>query len=279
MQTPRLLVVGNICRDTIHGEFHLGGASAFGARAASHLGVHTALVTAAPARFKLLGRIRQDPLIRLLRGESPVPTAFRHAADADGVRLLYLQERARDLTLSDVPVSLRATPVAYVAPIMNECHRALLEGLHSPCLVVGAQGWMRTVQADGLVTPAATDELLEPPRTVRAMVFSELDHPDSEAIAKHLASRGVIVALTRGSRGLTLWSHGDCIDVPAAPAVEVESTGAGDVFAVVFGLTLSDGQTPLQAAQRACLAAARVVEGTEMGNLTPAFDGAVANAS
>jgi 1D-myo-inositol 3-kinase len=274
---PHLLVVGNVCRDTINGEYHLGGASAFGSRAASHLGVRTAMVTAAPARFKLLSRIRQDPFIRLLRCDSSVPTAFRFGS-LDGVRQLYLEERARDLSLAHIPPALRATPVAYVAPIMNECHRDLIEGLRSPCLVVGAQGWMRSTGPDGLVIPDVKSELLDPPSTVRAMVYSELDHPDGVALAQRLARRGIVVAVTRGAAGLTLWAHGACTEIPAFPANEVDPTGAGDVFAVVFALTLAEGHTPEQAAARGALAAARVVEGPEMGNLVPDFDSQVMRA-
>lgn len=277
MQNPHLLVVGHISRDTINSELHLGGAAAFGARAASQLGVRSAMVTAAPARFKLLGRIRHDPFIRLLRCDSDVPTAFLQT-NRGGARQLYLQQRARDLHLQDVPAHLRALPVSYVSPIINECHRELLEGLRSPWVAVGAQGWMRNVAADGLVTPAVTEELLDPPSTVRVMVYSELDHPDSDAIAQRLAQRGIVVAVTRGARGVSVWADGQCHHVPAAPAEEVDATGAGDVFAVVFALSLEAGQSAQDAAARGALAAARVVEGPEMGNLAPDFDGAVMQA-
>jgi sugar/nucleoside kinase (ribokinase family) len=57
------------------------------------------------------------------------------------------------------------------------------------------------------------------------------------------------------------------MDVPAAPAIEVDPTGAGDVFGLVFALALARGADLATAGQRAAAAAARVVEGPGLGTL------------
>jgi len=75
------------------------------------------------------------------------------------------------------------------------------------------------------------------------------------------------VAITRGAQGSTLLLAGDRLDVPAAPAHEIDPTGAGDVFGVVLTLHLGAGASPHQAATIAATAAARVVEGTGLGRL------------
>jgi len=63
-----------------------------------------------------------------------------------------------------------------------------------------------------------------------------------------------------------LWRGGRA-EVPAAPASEVDSTGAGDVFGLVFTLRLAGGADPETAAHAAAAAAARVVEGPGIGRL------------
>ena len=55
--------------------------------------------------------------------------------------------------------------------------------------------------------------------------------------------------------------------VMGAPAQEVDPTGAGDVFGLVFGLALASGLDAAAAGRRAALAAAWVVEGPALGRL------------
>src|SRR4051794_28826758 len=57
---PELLVLGHVTCDNLVGgtTSRLGGAAAFAARAAAHLGVRTAVVTAAPKTFTLLAPLR-----------------------------------------------------------------------------------------------------------------------------------------------------------------------------------------------------------------------------
>src|SRR5262249_57134629 len=98
-------------------------------------------------------------------------------------------------------------------------------------------------------------------------VVSEEDHPGAEAVARSFTRQSGAAAITRGARGAMLWTASECIDVPAAPAREVDPTGAGDVFGVVLTLELAFGK-PLAVARRAAAwAAARVVEGPGLGTL------------
>ncbi len=65
-------------------------------------------------------------------------------------------------------------------------------------------------------------------------------------------------------------SEGEKIEIPAAKIrKEIDSTGAGDVFGVIFGVELHAGKDIVDAARIAMWAAARVVEGPGMGNLSP----------
>jgi sugar/nucleoside kinase (ribokinase family) len=75
------------------------------------------------------------------------------------------------------------------------------------------------------------------------------------------------VAITRGARGATLRAPAGAWEIAAAPADEVDPTGAGDVFGVVLALGLAAGQSPPAAAAQAAQAAARVVEGPGLGRL------------
>ena len=65
----------------------------------------------------------------------------------------------------------------------------------------------------------------------------------------------------------TLFGGGERLEIPAAPAREVDPTGAGDVFGVVLTLELAAGKPLAAAGRAAAAAAARVVEGPGLGTL------------
>jgi 1D-myo-inositol 3-kinase len=184
------------------------------------------------------------------------------------VRKIHLRSKARTIAPADIPEHLRHTPVAYIAPVIGECGNDVIAALSSPCIVVGAQGWLRTTDAQGLLIPTLHPDITHPARNIKAVVFSELDHPSAEDIARTLTQHVSLVALTRGSKGVTLFTPDAApVSLPASPAVEIDPTGAGDVFGIVLGLSLHKGMPHTQAAAQAAYAAARVVEGPGLGNL------------
>lgn len=193
-------------------------------------------------------------------------TTFRLVYGGAG-RSLALLARARALGPGDVPDEWLDTPVAYVGPVAAECDRALIAALRARFVGVGLQGWLRQVAPDGTVEPALQAEALDPPR-VDVAVVSELDHPEVMPVAERFVAAGATVAITRGARGATLLSASGPVEVPAAPAREVDPTGAGDVFGVVLTLRLYAGDAPADAGAAAAEAAARVVEGPGLGRLT-----------
>jgi hypothetical protein len=65
--------------------------------------------------------------------------------------------------------------------------------------------------------------------------------------------------LTRGSRGSTIVVSGHAEDVPAYPILDVDPTGAGDVFAVVYLASRGAGFSPGAAARRATAAVAEML--------------------
>ena len=272
-----VLLIGYVTRDIIGSRSLLGGTVAFAAQAASCLGVRSAMVTTAPRRFPLLEPLRRDPQISLFEVPADKETTFHLTYSPQG-RSLRVSHRAPSLTLTDVPQNVRKVPLAFVAPLLSECDRDVVEGLSARVVLCTIQGWLRTLGPEGQVLPSLSELVTRPPHNLTVVVFSELDHPESERIAQHLAQQGVLVALTRSTQGVSLYIP-ERVDVPAVPAVEVDPTGAGDVFGLVFGLGLAQGLSPVRAAQQAVLAAARVVEGPGLGNLSAYVHGSADGAA
>jgi 1D-myo-inositol 3-kinase len=258
-------VVGHVTRDEIAGRARLGGAASYAARAAARLGVDVGLVTVAATDDSLLDELRATDGLRLACAEDNAITTFALAYEGTK-RTLTLRRRARSLTAADVPPAWLDAPVAYVGPVAAECDRALIAALRARFVGAGLQGWLRRAGVDGRVAPTVHPEAQQPP-TLGAAVVSELDHPDVEAIAVRFAAAGATIAITRGAQGATILAGSARFHLPAAPAREVDPTGAGDVFGVVLTMRLAAGDTPRAAAEAAATAAARVVEGPGLGRL------------
>jgi sugar/nucleoside kinase (ribokinase family) len=263
---PQLLVIGHVTRDEVAGGLRLGGAASYAALAAARLGVETALLTVAPPDEPLLAPLYETPHLQLQCVPSEVMTTF--ALDyADGRRRLRLRARARNLSAADLPGQWLGAPVAYAGPVTGEVDAGLIFSLLAGFVGAGLQGWLRRADpTTGEIEPALASEALEPPR-LQAAIVSELDHPTVPIIAGRFAAAGAVVAVTRGAEGATVLAGGTRLDVPAVPADEVDPTGAGDVFGVVFTLRLAAGAPPAVAGAAAAAAAARVVEGPGIGRL------------
>jgi len=264
-------VVGHVTRDEMDGGVRLGGAASYAALAAACLGYETALVTVAPPDDPLLEPLRRAPRLHLHCAPSEVMTTF--ALDyAGGQRRLWLRRRARPLTPDDIPIEWRRPRIVYVGAVAGECDTAFVKSLGALFYGAGLQGWLRRIADDGQVEPARLAEApeVQHPPGLNVAIVSEEDHPGAEGVVRRFVGSMGTAAVTRGARGATLWTARESIDVPAAPAHEVDPTGAGDVFGVVLTLELANGKPLAAAGRAAAAAAAQVVEGPGLGTLSGA---------
>jgi sugar/nucleoside kinase (ribokinase family) len=261
-----LVVCGHVTTDLIAGERRLGGAATFAALAAAHLGVPTSLLTSAPDDFALLRPVREARGLECSIVPSAEATTFELGYSPAG-RCLRLLERATTLSPSHVPPSFVGADAAYVAPVFDECGPELVRALGARTVCVGLQGWLRSAGENGVVRPTLPGDLEARLAGAGICVYSVEDLPGAEGLAARMAGAGKLVALTRAEHGATLYSAAGREDIPAAPAREVDPTGAGDVFGAVLTVGLAHGLSPRTAGIRAAEAAAWVVEGPGLGRL------------
>ncbi len=256
-QSTPILVVGHVTRDLIGGEERLGGAAAYVARALSARGMDVALVTRAPDD-PLLKPLSTDPRIRLHLLPSESFTTFHHHF-TEGQRRLGLEARATNITAADIPSAWRNLPFVFLVPVMGECDTDLLTAFPESELIVGAQGCLRMVEADGQVRPCAPPEALLAVRLL-VVTLSEADHPEAEALARRMARHCRLVALTRGDKAITIFEKSGENDIPITPVKQVHGTnGAGDVFTALLGLRIMGGDTVMTAVTGAAQGATHYV--------------------
>ena len=279
-RAPSLLIAGAATWDLFGEQRRPGGAIVYGARAAAALGVRAQLLTIAgpDSDFEAL-RGHDATIVRSSHTLTIAHTFSLEAPGSRGLRLLARPERA--LSASDLPPSPSpgdALDLLVLAPLLaDDLHLASFAGVRARRRALLAQGLLREVGADGLITHAPA-----PPPALRAAIdeqtsvfLSEDEITDWDASAlSSLADIAERVVVTRGARGATILRGGTRIDTSARPAVAVDSTGCGDVFSVAFMIAIARGDDDARAATiGAELASASL--GQAGAQVLPALDAAI----
>lgn len=261
---PRLLAVGHVTRDRRPEGDVLGGSVSYGALAARRLGWDAAVLTVAGDDFE---PERELPGIPVFLRRSAATTRFVNRYDADGARRQVVTARADAIDPGALPDAWRDPDALLLGPLVGELAGFGATALEAACVGAIAQGFVRAIDADGLVAPR---EWVRPERDlagVHVLFLSENDLPDAGLRARELLAYVPMVALTRGWKGLTLLTREGTQEVPSLPRPEVDPTGAGDVFAAAFLLRYHESGDPLEAAAFAACAASCVVEGVGTSTL------------
>jgi sugar/nucleoside kinase (ribokinase family) len=193
-------------------------------------------------------------------------------------RTMTIMARAADLAPAHLPPRFAAATVAYLAPVANEVDPALAGAFGESAVGAGAQGWCRVWDRDGVVRMRPWPDPGPVLSRLQALFLSEDDVAGWESEALALYQQLPLGALTFAARGAVLFVNGERHAVVAEPAIEVDPTGAGDVFAAAFMLHYNlggeawrvgrgsgelggAGGDPWEAAAFAAVAGALAVEG------------------
>lgn len=262
---PRLLALGHVTWDLREGREVLGGSVAYAALAARRLGWSAAVLTTAGPEFE---PERDLPGVRVFLARSPTTTRFRNIYEGRGRRRQVLASRSDEIDLSLVDEAWRDPDVLLLAPVAGELGPRLALSFTARVVGIAAQGFLREFDADGAVSPreewrTAAQDL----EGAHVVFLSEHDLPDAERRAPELLSWVPVVALTRGWRGLRLFTREGVREVASLPRSEVDPTGAGDVFAAAFLMRYHEAADLLDAAAFAACAASCAVEGVGTSSL------------
>ncbi|MHB1004579.1 MAG: PfkB family carbohydrate kinase [Chloroflexota bacterium] len=231
MAAPSFVVIGHVTKDLAEGEVALGGAVTYAALTAHGLGYRTRIITSAePAVGEALAAALPGVAVTCL--PSPRTTTFRNTY-RHGRREQRLLAVAARLNAADIAPYCREADIALLAPVAGEIGPDLLDCFPDALLGLSPQGWLREWTDEGLVFPA-------PWRGDRAvlrravLVLSEEDVGEDSLVIADYAKHARVLVVTRGAQGATVYAGLSVHASPAFPAVAVDPTGAGDVFAAAF---------------------------------------------
>jgi len=262
MFRPDFLVIGHVTKDLQEDGYTIGGTVTFASLTARNLGQRTAVVTSASPDLSF------NPLyqgIEVLRLPSPVTSTFQNLYSPDGTRTQFIRAVAGQIKAEDIPPAWREAKIVLLGPLTNEMEGSIVKIFPRSLIGVTPQGWMRCWDGDGRVFPRPWDRAVEVLAYARVMVCSENDIEKDESVIQSYARMANILVVTHGPGGAMVYHQGEVRHFPAFETIEIDPTGAGDVFAAAYLIELERSGDPYAAAHFANCVASFSVEkqGTE----------------
>ena len=260
--TVDVVVIGHVTLDQTPRGLRPGGAAYYAAITAHRQGLRVGVLTSFGPDFPREALPRDVEVVAV---PSTRTTTFRigpgRLTEGRRVRELAILGRATDLEAEALPDEWRDVALGALCPVAGEVDPALAAAFPDTSMAVLPQGWMRQRGAGGVVSPQAWEDADLVLPHVQAVVVSHEDIEPFQKEALEWFQRVPVGAVTRGPRGAILFVNGDQYGVEPDVAVELDETGAGDVFATAFLIAYNRDGNPWDAAAVAACCAAASVEG------------------
>lgn len=251
LQPVDYLAIGHVAVDlTPHGK-QLGGTVSYAALTAQALGLRMGIVTSAgtDAPLQALNGIQ------IFNIPTETSTIFENVKTENG-RRQKLHHQAAPIIFEQVPHVWRDAPIVHLAPIAQEVDVAMAGQFPASWVGVTPQGWMRTWDEQGRVVAKVWENSEQVLGQVGCVVMSIEDVDRDLELVEWMAHHTRLLCLTEGEFGSVLYWNGDRRRFRPPSIDEVDSTGAGDIFAAAFFSRLHRTRDPWEAARFATSLAA-----------------------
>lgn len=238
------LLIGHITLDKTPQGFKLGGTASYSGLTAAALGLRVGLVSVFGGETSL------DVLsgINLSVKSVSRSTTFENIPTPEGRRQI-LHHRAEAIHGEQIPPAWMNAELVHIGPVAGEVDPAVLDLFEKNWVGVTPQGWMRRADADGRVGFSPWETYQHTLARASAAVMSVEDVNFEEDLIQTYSQYGNIIAVTEGYQGARIYWRGDVRRFKAPRVEEVDSTGAGDIFAACFFYRLHQTKDPWTAAR------------------------------
>ncbi len=254
LEPVNYLVIGHLTYDLTPTGPRLGGTVAYAGLTAHALGLRVGIVTAWGSELPL-GKLKSIPIISYPAEHS---TTFENIYTDQG-RVQIVHTVAPRLDYHMIPEPWRQAPIVHLGPVAQEVEPGLVRHFPNSLVGVTPQGWLRAWDREGHVHASEWPEAAFTLQQSGAAVMSVEDVLNDEGRIEEMASASRILVVTEGAAGARVYWNGDVRRFRPPQVEEIDSTGAGDVFAAAFFVRLYLTRDPWESARFANLVAATSV--------------------
>ncbi len=238
------LVVGHLTKDITPNGPRIGGTAAYASLTAKILGARVGVVTSWAEDLPL------GPLeaLSVVNYPSETSTTFENIYTEKG-RVQFVRAIASRLDYHNIPESWRSAPIVHLGPVDQEVEPGLIRYFPSAFIGLTPQGWLRTWDKEGRVSVCEWPEAAFMLEQAGAVVISVEDVAGDESRIEEMAASSRVLAVTEAYQGARVFWNGDVRRFRPPAMVEVDATGAGDVFAAAFFTRMYTTRDPWEAAR------------------------------
>lgn len=238
------LVVGHLSEDITPRGTQMGGTAAYAALTAQALGMRVGIVTSSVEEMPV-GRLSE---IQIASFPSEHTTTFENTYTSLG-RIQKLHHKADNLAYYQIPKIWRRAAIIHLAPIIQEIPATITTQFQDQFLCLTPQGWLRTWDDEGNVSPSEWPESDFVLRHAETVVISDEDVEGDVQRISEMAVSSRILVVTHGAKGASVYMNGAIHHIEAPSVEEIDPTGAGDIFAAAFFIKLLRSNNPMDAAR------------------------------
>ena len=257
-----ILLVGHLTLDEDAYGLHLGGSVFFASQLLRILKHSANIVTSYDTNtFTPIWGDHFDVNVVKSRSTTTFANYYR-----SGEREQLVRSIASSIAETDIPENYLNSDLVFLAPVIGEIGLDVVSLFKTKFVVANLQGWLRKIDKVGLVNRNIIniDEILE---YVDVAIISQEDTKDW-TVLEDWANKVDILVVTKGSAGCNVsvdnkWHH-----IPGIKVVEIDSVGAGDIFATAYMVKYFQTSDFLQAAIFANYVSGISVKGQRISKLT-----------
>lgn len=262
LEPVNYLIIGHLTRDLTPQGPRIGGTAAYASLTAHALGLRVGIVTSWGAELSL-GKLKNIPVISYPAEHS---TTFENIYDENG-RIQIVHTVAPRLDYHLIPEPWRQAPIVHLGPVAQEVEPSLVRHFPNSLVCVTPQGWLRAWDSQGRVYSSEWPEASFILEQSGAAILSIEDVQKDETRVEELASASRLLVITEGAAGARVYWNGDVRRFRAPQTVEIDSTGAGDIFAAAFFTRLYLTRDPWESARFANQVASKSVTRTGLDGI------------
>lgn len=254
----KIVVVGHITLDEYNGKLVPGGSAYYCSQTYLALGAEVKLVSTIGEDFQFNEVFNDlDTFVKRI-GKT---TQFINIYKKDSIRQQISIAQAEPIRPDEIPEDFKECEVLHLAPVLGEIDIKMWVNLvKSKLVAIGLQGWLRRIDESKIVLPKICDISDEELKKLNIVCLSEEDIQGQSDLLERLIKFVPIVALTHGVHGCDIYKDGIKNSYGVYRTVEVDPTGAGDVFASGFFHGIASGKSEMEASYLGAGLASVIVE-------------------